>query len=209
MSTNGMISNSGGSLLRQRATGLYPPKLPASIWALAATTLVLGLVYAPNFHDLYSTWNNDPNYSHGYLVIPIALLILWRRLSKPQTEQPSSDVPAPWWGWVFLAGTLAVRAIAYERNLQWVETATIVPAIALYHLDFRWLAAIAPGLASDRLPCLLASLAGIRKCIDWQFRCSLSPPWAVASCFSYLDFGRSGREPLSTLERPMVPYLWT
>ena len=39
-------------------------------------------------------------------------------------------MPAPWWGWVFLTAILAVRAIAYERNSQWMETATLVPAIA-------------------------------------------------------------------------------
>ncbi len=57
----------------------------ATIWALGAATVVFGLAYAPNFRDLHSTWSADPNYSHGYLVIPIALFILWRRLS---------DVPA-------------------------------------------------------------------------------------------------------------------
>src|SRR5262249_20144454 len=37
---------------------------------------------------------------------------------------------APYWGWVFLALVLAARFIAYERNMQWSENATIVPAIA-------------------------------------------------------------------------------
>ena len=91
---------------------------------------MLGLAYAPNFRDLYSIWNADPNYSHGKLVIPIALFILWRRLSETSAEPSPTAVPAPWWGWVFLTAILAVRAIAYEQNSQWVETATLVPAIA-------------------------------------------------------------------------------
>ena len=57
-----------------------------------STTLVLGLAYSPNFRDLYSTWNDDPNYSHGKLVIPIALFILWRRLSEPSAETASDNV---------------------------------------------------------------------------------------------------------------------
>ena len=190
MSTNGMISNSGGSLWRQRAIGLYPPKLPASIWALAITTLILGLVYAPNFRDLYSTWSNDPNYSHGYLVIPIALWILWQRLSKPRAEQHSNDVPAPWWGWVFLAGTLAVRAIAYERNLQWVETATLVPAIGCITWTFGgwpllhrvWPAIVflvfllpLPGSVNALLAIPLQSIAALGSC----FLLQLSGLWAI------------------------------
>jgi exosortase len=130
MSTNGSRSNAGRSLAGQQAAVPLQQQLPASIWALALATLVLGLAYAPNFRDLYSTWNDDPNYSHGKLVIPIALYILSRRLSE-NSAAPSSTTAVPaWWGWVFLTAILAVRAIAYERNSQWVETATIVPAIA-------------------------------------------------------------------------------
>jgi exosortase len=124
MSTNGISSNAGWSLARQQR------RLPASIWTLVLATLVLGLAYAPNFRDLYSTWNDDPNYSHGKLVIPIALFILWRRLSETSAQPTSTNVGESWWGWVLLTAILAVRAIAYERNSQWVETATLVPAIA-------------------------------------------------------------------------------
>jgi len=100
------------------------------LWALAATLLVLGLVYAPNFRDLSWYWFSDANYSHGPLVIPIAAIILWRRLSTAK-EKPTPNASAtPYWGWVFLAMVLALRFIAYERNTQWSENATLVPAIA-------------------------------------------------------------------------------
>jgi len=190
--------------------------------------LVFGLAYAPNFRELIAIWWVDPNYSHGFLVIPIVVWILWqcltsgcalrlmsslndvsgiptagesliivaavnnvlhfrlfngsgkmvvdtdeKKLTKqarlvedlrkqleslwPPHELTRSDkdrvvtavtsivghtiagakaepsagaVPAPWWGWVFLTAVLAVRAIAYERGLQWSENATILPVIA-------------------------------------------------------------------------------
>lgn len=100
------------------------------LWAVAAATLVLGLAYAPNFRDLCTTWSRDADYAHGYLVIPIALVVLWRRLSdcKPDLKPPA--VSAPWLGWLFLAVVLAIRAVAYERSSQWVESATMLPAIA-------------------------------------------------------------------------------
>jgi exosortase len=63
-------------------------------------------------------------------VIPIALVILWRRLSETQRQPYSTSVPAPWLGWVFLIAFLALRALAYERNSQWAETATLLPVIA-------------------------------------------------------------------------------
>src|SRR5262249_4605052 len=36
---------------------------------------------------------------------------------------------APWWGWGLLAAALVVRAVAYERSWQWVEIATVLPAV--------------------------------------------------------------------------------
>ena len=130
MSTNGILSNVGRSLWKQGTTEPRQQQMLVSISALVVATLVLGLAYAPNFRDLYSTWSDDPNYSHGKLVMPIALFILWRRLSATSVELSWANVTAPWWGWLCLTVILAVRAIAYEGNSQWVETATFVPAIA-------------------------------------------------------------------------------
>jgi exosortase len=102
----------------------------ATMWALAAVALMFGLAYAPNFYDLQNVWNADPNYSHGYLIIPIALIILWRRLTDKPPELPDTTSPALWWGWIVLSAVLALRAIAYEWSSQWVETATLLPVIA-------------------------------------------------------------------------------
>jgi len=98
-------------------------------WALGAAAAVLALAYAPNLIDLSRIWSNDDNYQHGFLVIPIALFILWRRLTEIPWKPESGLGTAPWWGWALLAAALVARAVAYERSLQWVETATILPAI--------------------------------------------------------------------------------
>ena len=69
--------------------------------------LVLALAYAPNFRrSVPDLEHDDPNYSHGFLVIPIALFILWRRFTEMPWEPGSRRDPAPWWGWVLLATVL-------------------------------------------------------------------------------------------------------
>jgi exosortase len=100
------------------------------LWALAATLLVLALTYASNFRDLSWYWFGDPNYSHGPLVVPIAALILWRRLSTAKEKLTPNTSATAYWGWVLLAVVLTLRVIAFEQNVQWSENATIVPAIA-------------------------------------------------------------------------------
>ena len=51
---------------------------PVDVATLAAVAAALGWAYAPNIASLVRTWNREPDYSHGFLVIPIALVILWK-----------------------------------------------------------------------------------------------------------------------------------
>ncbi len=161
-----------------------------SLATICAATLLFGLAYAPNFGDLYSVWDADPNYSHGKLVIPIALFILWRRLSDTAAKPSSITTPAPWWGWVFLVAILAVRAVAYEYYLRWVETATLVPAIACLTWTFgswpllrrAWPAIIflvfllpLPPAVNDFIALPLQRIAATGSC----FLLQLSGLWAI------------------------------
>lgn len=123
-----MAADPSQSNTRPAANGLYAPY--RRLWALGAATLVLALAYAPNFRELWITWFHDANYSHGILVIPIALVILWQQLGNDKSERASSAVSTAWIGWLLLAAVLVLRGVAYEYNLQWVESATILPAIA-------------------------------------------------------------------------------
>lgn len=101
------------------------PWLPS---ALAGAAL-LAFAYAPNIRSLATIWENEPNYSHGFLVGPIAAVILWRRLvDRPYEWAPPQ---ASWLAWGMLAAILAFRAIAYERGMSWVENATLIPAAGL------------------------------------------------------------------------------
>ena len=101
-----------------------PPRL-----AVGVATFALLIAYLPNLRLLMTIWQDDPSYNHGYLVIPIALFILWQQLSSPEPKMAPAVVLSPWWGWVFLSIVLIVRAVAYERGSEWLENATIIPAI--------------------------------------------------------------------------------
>jgi exosortase len=99
---------------------------PSSVVALAIVIVVLGCSYLPNLRQLISTWELDPNYSHGYLVLPVALVILWRRWIEAVVT-PLRSSP---WGWVGLVAALALRAFCYEYGYDWSETATLLPTVA-------------------------------------------------------------------------------
>ena len=108
-----------------------PTRLAAGVAAL-----VLVIAYLPNLSALMTVWQSDPSYNHGYLVIPIALFILWQQILSPEPKTAPEMVLAPWWGWVFLAVVLLLRAAAYERGSEWLENATIIPAIVALTWSF-------------------------------------------------------------------------
>lgn len=48
--------------------------------------------YWPVFGELVAKWSNDPEYSHGFLVIPFALFVLYQRRSKITPDSPPAMV---------------------------------------------------------------------------------------------------------------------
>lgn len=69
-----------GSLARRTRTA-QPSEggraAPGAVWAVLVALLVV-LVYRGTFATLWRTWGGNPNYSHGYLIPPVALYLLWR-----------------------------------------------------------------------------------------------------------------------------------
>ncbi len=49
---------------------------------LALLAASFGLVYGPVLVRLAQDWWNDDNYSHGFLIIPLALYLAWERRER-------------------------------------------------------------------------------------------------------------------------------
>src|SRR5258708_32583162 len=66
----------------------------------------IGFLYHDVIVDLIHDWATDDNYSHGFLIVPIALYFAWERRARirPPTRQPSIV------GWLVVAGSPAVLA---------------------------------------------------------------------------------------------------
>ncbi len=98
---------------------------PGDVVGLTAVATLLGWAYAPNIASLYRTWSTEPDYSHGFLVIPIALVILWKLWPARVEARPGRWAV----GAAALAMALMARAWFDERGQSWLETATLLPAI--------------------------------------------------------------------------------
>jgi exosortase len=86
----------------------------------AALAAAIGWSYRTSFARLIDRWTRDDNYTYGWLIVPIALGILWQRREHFPTSGRAS-----WWSPIPLIGLLAWRYWLFERNDQWIEGATI------------------------------------------------------------------------------------
>src|SRR4026207_36792 len=74
---------------------------------LAALVLVgatFALLFGPVLLRLAEDWKNDDNYSHGFLIIPLAAYFVWERRARLAALAPAP----PWLGLVAVIGGLAV-----------------------------------------------------------------------------------------------------
>lgn len=119
----------GGSIavatLQARGSTAWSPRF--SDLAIAAAVLgALGFAYASSFETLIAQWNRDPNYSYAYFVLPISLVIFWSR----REMLDRSKIAPRWWGPLVLLAVVALRYPLFERNEQFIETATIPLVVA-------------------------------------------------------------------------------
>lgn len=99
----------------------------------------LGLLYAGVFRDLVHDWSTDDNYSHGFLIVPIAAYLVWerRRALADAPKNPSvAGLGAVGIGLVLLvAGVLGAELFLTRISLLWVLSGAIVFVLGWRHLQ--------------------------------------------------------------------------
>lgn len=59
---------------------------------IVAACASFGLLYAPIFAKLVHDWATDDNYSHGFLIIPLALYFVWERRTRLAAVRPEPSL---------------------------------------------------------------------------------------------------------------------
>lgn len=77
--------------------------------------------YWPTIAEVVTAWSNQPDYSHGFLVAPLAIFFLWLRRSS----FPVCDLRPSLWGLAVLLAVSAVRLAAGRYYLLPLDAWTI------------------------------------------------------------------------------------
>jgi exosortase len=110
-------------------------------WVIGASLLIAGLVivlYQEVLWGLGSDWNNNPDYSHGFLVPFLSVYFIWERWSSLVDETPSSS----FWGIGLLSlglFSLVVGLIGAELYVQRMSLIVVLSGLVLLILGWKYL----------------------------------------------------------------------
>jgi exosortase len=102
---------------------------PSRLWAAVRAALVGGAfvwAYYPVLTSLTQRWWTDPQYSHGFLVPVMALLVWWGLGRKPSSASPDPS----WWGAVPLLVGVALWLTGAFFYFVWLDSLSLLPVLA-------------------------------------------------------------------------------
>ncbi len=86
------------------------PRMVAALVVVAALVL---LVYRQSFAILIRTWESNPDYSHGYLIPPVAVFLFWREWKRFVSSVSSGSA----WGLALVAAALAGHVLSIRAGV--------------------------------------------------------------------------------------------
>ncbi len=109
--------------------GLGPMASALSLVPRASLAMIIGVglvwSYWPTLVGMARRWSHDPRYSHGFLVPPFALYLLWiRRRLRPDHAGPR------WPGLALLAIAGPVRFVGAYAYISWLEAISFLISLA-------------------------------------------------------------------------------
>jgi len=142
-------------------------QFPASAPYLAAFVVAFALLYAQVFVDLVKNWIRDPNYSHGFAILPISAYLVWLRRDRIAAVEPNPN----WLGLLLVAGSLIMLLVGtagVEYFLMRTSAIGVVAGAVLYVGGTRLLRVLAFPLAFSLLMIPLPAIVFYRIAFPLQ-----------------------------------------
>lgn len=110
--------------------------LPANQFKLITLSILIILLFANPILNLVHLWYNNPDYSHGFFVIPTSLVILWLK----REDILSTSAKASWAGLpLFLAGSIGylIAVITKFHTLTYLSMVATLLSLLLFLVGYK------------------------------------------------------------------------
>lgn len=115
------------------------PRIP--LWQILVLAAIFLVLYLPVLINLVSDWDQDANYSHGFLIIPISAYLIWRK----RAELKDIQLETCNWG-LLLVGASLILLVVGVAGMEFFSTRVsmvgLLAGIILYLAGWRFLRAI-------------------------------------------------------------------
>lgn len=122
---------SGGDTISMSETTTKIPAITrrqAQFLGFGIATATAVAIYAPILYHMILVWKNDANYSHGFLIVPLAIHFAWEKKKKLK----SAVLAQSGWGVAFLiAATLSLSVGRLGVELMSMRVAFVLTLIGL------------------------------------------------------------------------------
>ncbi len=104
-----------------------PARWPVRVWALLGlAAAVIAYFYWPTFAWIVDNWRREPDYGHGWLVIPLALFLCYQR----SDSFPGISPAVSWAGLSLVLLALAMRVLGRLAYADFLDAYSVMPLIA-------------------------------------------------------------------------------
>lgn len=89
--------------------------LPSREWMVfgVIAVVLLAVGFHKTFRILWGAWDANPNYSHGFLIPPIVVFVVWRMRER----LAATPVRASWWGVPVVLGSVVVQILGTRGDV--------------------------------------------------------------------------------------------
>jgi len=98
---------------------------PLILLLIGLLAVAFGVVFSPVWQNLFRTWSASDDYSHGILILPLSLYILWRK----REEMSKVPVRPSWTGFYLVLASLVLYLLA-----SFAEIVTLAPLAMILFL---------------------------------------------------------------------------
>src|SRR5262249_871952 len=94
------------------------PTFPFPLVALLAVSVIAVIVpFAHVLTNLYSLWNLQPEYSHGFIIPVLSAFLIWRQ----RADVKDMPLTGSWLGVLLIAAGLALRYVGEFSTMHTLE----------------------------------------------------------------------------------------